>query len=213
MSLSTRFETVYMRLHQSLYVRSDGRVGHGLLVVVPSLLLRTTGRRTGTQRTSALAYARDGDSYVLVASNGAKEQSPAWYFNLCANPKVELQVGRARLPGIAQAVHKGEPDQERRPRASARECAREGVGFVELLDPAYERDLSRRQLIAAPSHRPTPASDRGLGRPSAHRQVDHPAQDGVLVTRRDGRWRSWRSWRSSMPFVRRQRIEPRLSDL
>jgi len=111
--LATRFENVFMRLHQSLYVRSDGRVGHGMLVVVPSLLLRTTGRRTGTRRTTALAYARDGDNYVVVASNRARQQSPSWYLNVRANPEVELQVGRARLPGIAQAVHKGESDYDR----------------------------------------------------------------------------------------------------
>lgn len=102
-----------MRFHQSLYVRTDGRVGHGMLVTVPSLLLRTAGRRSGARRTTALAYARDGDNYVVVASNSAKDVSPGWYFNLCANPQVELQVRRKRIPGAAEAVNRGDPEYDR----------------------------------------------------------------------------------------------------
>jgi deazaflavin-dependent oxidoreductase (nitroreductase family) len=90
MGLVTGFESAFMRLHQSLYVRTDGRVGHGMLVAVPSLLLRTAGRRSGVERTTALVYAGDGEDYVLVASNGARDVSPGWYFNLCADPRVEL---------------------------------------------------------------------------------------------------------------------------
>ena len=113
MGLVDRFEAAYMRLHGSLYVRTDGRVGHGMLVTVPSLLLRTTGRRSGAPRTTALSYARDGDDYVLVASNGARPNSPGWYFNLSADPRVELQVGRRRFSAVARTVGKGEPDYER----------------------------------------------------------------------------------------------------
>jgi deazaflavin-dependent oxidoreductase (nitroreductase family) len=102
-----------MRLHKAVYIRTDGRVGHGMLVVVPSLLLRTTGRRSGGQRTTALSYARDGEDYLLVASNNAKDQSPGWYFNICANPQVGIQVRREHLPGVARAVHKGDPDYAR----------------------------------------------------------------------------------------------------
>jgi len=113
MGLATAFEDAYMRLHKAVYVRTDGRVGHGMLVVVPSLLLRTTGRRSGGRRTTALSYARDGEDYLLVASNSAKEQSPGWYFNVCANPEVEIQVRRRRMPGVARAIQKGEPDYDR----------------------------------------------------------------------------------------------------
>ncbi len=113
MGLVTGLEMAYMRLHQSVYVWTDGRVGHGMLVVVPSLLLRTTGRLSGMQRTTALAYARDGGDYVLVASNSAKARSPGWYFNLCADPEVQIQVGRKRLAGVARSVSKGDPDYNR----------------------------------------------------------------------------------------------------
>ncbi len=92
-----------LSLHQRLYERTDGRIGHKL-IGVPSLLLRTTGRRTGQERTSALVYARDGDSYVLVASNGGSDRPPGWLFNIEANDAVEIQVGRKRSPAVARIV-------------------------------------------------------------------------------------------------------------
>ncbi len=47
-----------LRVHQRIYEATDGRVGHGM-IGVPTLLLRTTGRRSGATRTNALVYARD----------------------------------------------------------------------------------------------------------------------------------------------------------
>ena len=55
-----------LTVHQWIYSRSGGRIGHRL-IGVPCLLLRTTGRKSGAVRTSALVYARDGASYVVVA--------------------------------------------------------------------------------------------------------------------------------------------------
>ena len=101
-----------MRLHEALYVRTDGRVGHRM-IGVPTLLLRTTGRRTGQTRVSALVYARDGDRLVMVASNHGFDREPAWFFNLQADPRVNVQVGRARLDGIASIVEAGDPEYGR----------------------------------------------------------------------------------------------------
>jgi deazaflavin-dependent oxidoreductase (nitroreductase family) len=101
-----------LRLHQRLYVASDGRVGHGMLGV-PTLLLRTTGRRSGQRRTNALVYARDGDDYLVVASKGGADDPPAWLLNLEADPGVEIQVGRARRPATAAVVTRPDPDFER----------------------------------------------------------------------------------------------------
>lgn len=74
------------------------------MIGVPTLLLRTTGRRSGATRTNALVYARDGDDYLLVASNGGADQPPAWLHNLRADPNVEIQVGRERRRGTARIV-------------------------------------------------------------------------------------------------------------
>jgi deazaflavin-dependent oxidoreductase (nitroreductase family) len=105
--------TQVLRAHQKLYIRSGGRAGHGMLGV-PSLLLRTTGRRSGAERTNALIYARDGDDFLVVASNGGADNHPAWFLNLEANPDVGVQVGRERMAGRARAVDRSDPDFERR---------------------------------------------------------------------------------------------------
>jgi deazaflavin-dependent oxidoreductase (nitroreductase family) len=75
-----------------LYRKTGGKLG-GTLVGAPVLLLTTTGRKTGKQRTAPLLYIRDGATLVVVASKGGFPTHPAWYLNLTANPKVEVQVG------------------------------------------------------------------------------------------------------------------------
>ena len=101
-----------LKLHQQLYERSDGRVGHKM-VGVPTLLLRSTGRRSGAQRCNALVYAVDGADHVLVASNGGSDRAPGWLFNVRAKPEVEIQIGRTRSPGVARALEPGDEDYER----------------------------------------------------------------------------------------------------
>jgi deazaflavin-dependent oxidoreductase (nitroreductase family) len=101
-----------LKLHQALYERSGGRIGHRMLGV-PTLLLRTTGRRSGAQRTNALVYAKDGADYVLVASNGGADKPPAWYFNVKANPAVEIQVGTDRTAASGRLVAPGDDDYDR----------------------------------------------------------------------------------------------------
>jgi F420H(2)-dependent quinone reductase len=110
--VATRVVLVLLRLHQAVYERSDGRVGHGI-VGVPCLLLRTTGRRTGRNRTSALVYARDRDDYVVVASLGGSDRPPAWLHNVQAEPAVDVQVGRRRFSAVAAMVERGHDDYAR----------------------------------------------------------------------------------------------------
>jgi deazaflavin-dependent oxidoreductase (nitroreductase family) len=99
-------------IQEKLYVASDGWVGHRLLGV-PSLLLRTTGKRTGETRTNALTYAPEGDRYLVVASNGGSPKAPSWLHNLRAQPEVEIQVGRTRHPATARELGKDDPEYER----------------------------------------------------------------------------------------------------
>ncbi len=101
-----------LRVHEKLYIASDGRVGHRILGV-PTLLLHTTGRRSGKTRTNGLVYARDGDDYLVVASNGGADRAPAWLHNLQANPSVEIQIGRERQPATARVVEPTDPDYSR----------------------------------------------------------------------------------------------------
>ncbi|MGB0630567.1 MAG: nitroreductase family deazaflavin-dependent oxidoreductase [Alphaproteobacteria bacterium] len=58
----------------------------------PCLLLTTTGRNSGQPRTTPLIYGRDGDDYVVIASQGGRPKHPNWYFNLQADANVGLQV-------------------------------------------------------------------------------------------------------------------------
>jgi deazaflavin-dependent oxidoreductase (nitroreductase family) len=101
-----------LTLHQRLYERTGGRVGHRL-IGVPSALLHTTGRRTGQPRTSALVYARDGGDYLVVASNGGSDRPPGWLFNIEAKPGVEIQVGRERFAATARVVTADEAEYRR----------------------------------------------------------------------------------------------------
>lgn len=78
--------------HIERYVETDGRQGHRWRGV-NTLLLTTRGRRTGKRRRTALIYGRDGDRYLVVASNGGARRHPSWYLNLVEDPEVELQVG------------------------------------------------------------------------------------------------------------------------
>jgi deazaflavin-dependent oxidoreductase (nitroreductase family) len=90
-------------IHTWLYRVTRGRVGHqagGLA----SLLLTTTGRRSGTERTVALTYVPDGPDYVVVASNGGADRHPAWWLNLQARPTATVQVGPDVVPIVAHAA-------------------------------------------------------------------------------------------------------------
>lgn len=101
-----------LRVHQMLFERSGGLVGHRLLGV-PTLLLRTTGGRSGLTRTNALVYARDGDRYMVVASKGGADQSPGWLHNLASNPNPEVQIGRKRTRATAEILRPDAPDYAR----------------------------------------------------------------------------------------------------
>lgn len=86
----------------------DGRITSGPFAGRSLLLLTTTGAKSGHARTNPLAYHRDGDRFVVVASKGGAPTHPAWYHNLRAHPEVTLEVGpetfgaRASLPGDAE---------------------------------------------------------------------------------------------------------------
>jgi deazaflavin-dependent oxidoreductase (nitroreductase family) len=100
--------TGWVNEHIRRYVDSDGEDGHDWRGV-PTLLLTTVGRKTGRRRRSALIYGRDGDRYLLVASQGGADAHPAWYLNLVENPEVELQVGPDRYPAVARTAS---PDEK-----------------------------------------------------------------------------------------------------
>lgn len=89
--------------HVAQYVESDGRRGERFYGA-PALLLTTRGRTSGLLRRTALYYGRDGDAFVVVASNGGAAKDPQWYRNLVADPEVHLQVGAEHYDGRARTA-------------------------------------------------------------------------------------------------------------
>ena len=97
--------------HTQRYLDSGGEDGHEWRPGVPTLLLTTTGRKSGIKRRTALIYGRDNADYVVVASKGGSPEQPAWYLNLEADPEVEIQVFDEVLPVVARTV--GGEERER----------------------------------------------------------------------------------------------------
>lgn len=102
-----------LKLHDKIYKGTGGRIGHRVPGGPRSLILHTTGAKTGLARSNSLAYTRDGESYVVVASKGGAPQSPGWFHNLKADPEVEINVGPHRFPVTARAYTPDDPDYAR----------------------------------------------------------------------------------------------------
>jgi F420H(2)-dependent quinone reductase len=80
-------------LHRIIYRLSGGRIFIRSLGC-PVILLTTKGRKSGESRTAPVFGFPEGQSIVVVPSNGGKEHYPAWYHNLRANPEAQVQLGR-----------------------------------------------------------------------------------------------------------------------
>ncbi len=90
--------------HLRRYIESNGADGHmwdsapvGGPGPIPTLLLTTTGRRSGKPIVMPLIYGEADGNYVIVASKGGAPQHPGWYLNLVAKPEVEVQILAKRL--------------------------------------------------------------------------------------------------------------------
>jgi deazaflavin-dependent oxidoreductase (nitroreductase family) len=95
--------TDWVAEHIRTYVDTNGEHGH-LYQGWPTLLLTTRGRKSGQLRRTALIYGRDGDRYLLIASNAAAPRHPAWYLNLVTNPEVTVQVRADTFTTLARTA-------------------------------------------------------------------------------------------------------------
>ena len=98
------------KLHVGLVRRSGGRLvrtfrGGDLL------LLTHTGRRSGRTFTTPALYVRDGEDWVVAASNGGIDAEPQWWLNLQADPRGAVEVGGRRTAVVAARVE--EADRQR----------------------------------------------------------------------------------------------------
>jgi deazaflavin-dependent oxidoreductase (nitroreductase family) len=94
---------LYGQEHVDRYLATDGEEGHDWQGT-QALILFTTGRKSGKQRTHPLIYGRHGDDYLVVASKGGAPENPEWYLNLESNPQVEVQVKDSRLRALARTA-------------------------------------------------------------------------------------------------------------
>jgi deazaflavin-dependent oxidoreductase (nitroreductase family) len=94
---------LYGREHVERYRETDGAEGHEWQGTT-TLLLTTTGRKSGQRHTTPLIYRKHGDDYTIVASKGGADESPQWYHNIQADPTVEVQVLGDRFKAHARTA-------------------------------------------------------------------------------------------------------------
>jgi F420H(2)-dependent quinone reductase len=99
----------FARFQIFLYRRSGGKT-MGRVRGMPVLLLTTVGRKTGKQHVTPVMYIRDGDNYVITASNAGRDKDPGWFLNLRANPQTTIEVR-----GLTRSVmaHQASPEDKR----------------------------------------------------------------------------------------------------
>ena len=119
-----------------------GKVG-GQFEGAPLLLLHTTGARSGQARINPLAYTRDGDNFIIIASKAGAPTNPDWYYNIVANPQVTLEVGTEQFS--AQATVPAEPERTR----LYDQMAQAMPGFAE-----YQRNTTRQIPVVVLSRVP-----------------------------------------------------------
>jgi deazaflavin-dependent oxidoreductase (nitroreductase family) len=133
----------YLKVHQFVYRHSGGLVG-SRIVAGRALLLTTTGRRSGQLHTCALIYIKDGERWVVVASNGGSDHPPSWLLNLQAHPAVGVQIGLRKFSARASVASAEERER------LWRRVNRHNMGLAPIMHPGalgrydvYQRHTTR----------------------------------------------------------------------
>ena len=90
------FTRAFVRTNGALFRLTRGRLG-SRLGAQSVLLLQTVGRKTGKAYATPLAYFRDGERYLVVASNWGSEKHPSWFYNLMGSPQAAIQTEKGTL--------------------------------------------------------------------------------------------------------------------
>ena len=96
--------------HVAAYRETNGAKGY-MWNGATTLLLTTTGRKSGEKRTIAIIYKQVGDNFIIIASKGGSPVHPLWYLNIQADPNVEVQVKADRYECVARTAES--PERER----------------------------------------------------------------------------------------------------
>jgi deazaflavin-dependent oxidoreductase (nitroreductase family) len=102
--------TLFGQEHIDRYEATDGQEGHDW-EGTQTLILTTTGRKSGDERKNALIYGEHDGDLLVVASKGGADQPPAWYLNLKAKPQVTVQVWGERFAARARDATPEEHDE------------------------------------------------------------------------------------------------------
>jgi deazaflavin-dependent oxidoreductase (nitroreductase family) len=102
----------WMKEHSEKYLSSGGKEGHIYTIdrpgspsmTVPSLMLTTTGRKSGEKYLFPLFYGSTGKSYFVIASKGGAPEHPGWYRNILGDSDVEIQVGTMKTKAKARTA-------------------------------------------------------------------------------------------------------------
>ena len=108
----------WIKEHIGVYLK-DGEAGHywdaslgGGEGMLTTLLLTTTGRKSGKQLIIPLIYRPTGDGgYCVIASKGGAPSHPAWYLNLEANPTIHLKVVNKEFEAVARVANGDERER------------------------------------------------------------------------------------------------------
>ena len=110
-SKTPKKRSAWIEEHLNRYLKSDGADGHlwdaslgGGSGMIGTLILTTTGRHSGNPLMLPLIYGETDNGYVVIASKGGAPQHPAWYFNLAAQPEVDVQVIADRFRAKARTA-------------------------------------------------------------------------------------------------------------
>jgi deazaflavin-dependent oxidoreductase (nitroreductase family) len=99
------YDKICRRIDKVLLPLSRGRLSMG---PAQTLLLRTTGARSGRPRSVPLAYVTRGQDLVLIASKGGHPRHPAWYHNLRSHPEATIEIRGRREAVIAREAEGAE---------------------------------------------------------------------------------------------------------
>jgi deazaflavin-dependent oxidoreductase (nitroreductase family) len=83
--------------------KNHGKVG-GYFEGAPLLLLHHTGARSGKARLNPIMYLKNDDRYLVFASKGGADTNPDWYYNIKADPDVQIEVGDETIDARAEEI-------------------------------------------------------------------------------------------------------------